>query len=872
MRPRSRRGWLSAIAVVLVLLLAGGGLTAALNRPVRIREVSQFVAATPEPGGAPVRIDTTLFLPPSLPAPAVILAHGLGATKASMVDQARALARHGYVVLTFTARGFGASGGLVHLDSLDYEVKDASRLVDFLEARPEVEHVDGAGVIGVGGASYGGALALMLGATDHRISAVAADISWNNLGRVLFPNGAQGQGGGVYKKLWAGYLFSVSQSPSASGPTVTGDVAAPGCGRFAADVCALYHQAGTSTGATDTALYRLLLRSSPATVLGQMKAPTLVTQGEQDSLFPLGEADATIAQLRQAGVQLQVRWRAGGHDADVAGDDVAGWQQAFFDQKLKHHDATAGDGGFLFSDQGSAISATNGQRINRVLRADAGYPAQPSGTSVTVAGPPQTIVAPADGSPAAVTAIPALGSVLNAASSLGVTGALSLLPRQVAAFTSAALPAALRIVGGSDVTLTVAPGPGTSVSTATLFVSLRDSSGGASLLPANLVTPVRVALTGATPVPVTVHLPWIVADVPAGHRLQVVVSTTDFGYQLPSDARTYTVALAGAGAAALTVPTVPASVTGAGSIAPWPVAALVVLLLCAAFLLWRARRSRRRRGRAFDPVLAEVPIAIEHLVKEYADGYRAVDDVSFSVERGQVLGLLGPNGAGKTTTLRVLMGLILPTEGSVRVFGHEVVPGAAVLSRLGAFVEGPGLLPHLSGAENLRLYWGASGRPEAEAEFDTVLEIAGLGDSLQRRVKAYSHGMQQRLAIAQAMLGLPEVLVLDEPTNGLDPPQIAEMREVLQRYAATGRTVVVSSHLLAEVEQTCTHVVVRATGRVVAAGSVADVVGTGSEQVDTPDPARAVAVLRREGIEARTVPGRRALEEVFLDLIGERDV
>ena len=236
---------------------------------------------------------------------------------------------------------------------------------------------------------------------------------------------------------------------------------------------------------------------------------------------------------------------------------------------------------------------------------------------------------------------------------------------------------------------------------------------------------------------------------------------------------------------------------------------------------------RRRRVLKPRPDLADVPVSIESLVKEYAGGYRAVDDVSFRVERGQVVGLLGPNGAGKTTTLRVLVGLITPTAGELHVFGEPVVPGAPVLARLGAFIEGPGFLPHLSGRENLRLYWAATGRPDDEADFDTALEIAGLGASIDRRVKSYSHGMKQRLGIAQAMLGLPELLVLDEPTNGLDPPQIAEMREVLQRYAQTGRTVVVSSHLLAEVEQTCTHVVVMHKGKLVAAGSVVDIAGAG---------------------------------------------
>jgi ABC-2 type transport system ATP-binding protein len=216
----------------------------------------------------------------------------------------------------------------------------------------------------------------------------------------------------------------------------------------------------------------------------------------------------------------------------------------------------------------------------------------------------------------------------------------------------------------------------------------------------------------------------------------------------------------------------------------------------------------------------------------------------------------------------MLVGLIVPTAGTMHLFGEPVVPGAAVLARVGAFIEGPGFLPHLSGRDNLRLYWAATGRPDADASFDTALDIAGLGASVDRRVATYSHGMKQRLGIAQAMLGMPELLVLDEPTNGLDPPQIAEMREVMQRYAETGRTVVVSSHLLAEVEQTCTHVVVMHRGRLVAAGSVLDIAGAGGTQLAVDDPGRASEVLAAAGIAARTVPARRALEDVFLDLIG----
>ena len=154
---------------------------------------------------------------------------------------------------------------------------------------------------------------------------------------------------------------------------------------------------------------------------------------------------------------------------------------------------------------------------------------------------------------------------------------------------------------------------------------------------------------------------------------------------------------------------------------------------------------------------------------------------------------------------------------------------AEILSRIGSFVEGSGFLPHLSGKANLDLYWKATGRPADDAHMAEALEIAGLGNAIDRRVRTYSQGMRQRLAIAQAMLGLPDLLLMDEPTNGLDPPQIHAMREVLRRYAQTGRTVLVSSHLLSEVEQTCSHVVVVHQGRTIASGTVAELVSSSGE-------------------------------------------
>jgi ABC-2 type transport system ATP-binding protein len=248
--------------------------------------------------------------------------------------------------------------------------------------------------------------------------------------------------------------------------------------------------------------------------------------------------------------------------------------------------------------------------------------------------------------------------------------------------------------------------------------------------------------------------------------------------------------------------------------------------------------------------MEQAMLRCEDLRKSYGDR-EAVKGVTFAIAERECYGLLGPNGAGKTTTLRALMGLLHPDAGTITIFGRQVHAGSAALSRLGAFVEGPGFLPHLSGRANLDMYWRAAGRPVADSHAAEVTAIAGLGAAIDRPVRTYSRGMCQRLAIAQAMLGLPDLLVLDEPMNGLDPPQIREMRDVLLGYAAGGRTVILSSHMLAEVEQTCSHVVVMHLGRCVAAGPVAEITGEGAGLiVGTPEGGRAVSVLSHlDGIE-----------------------
>jgi ABC-2 type transport system ATP-binding protein len=244
------------------------------------------------------------------------------------------------------------------------------------------------------------------------------------------------------------------------------------------------------------------------------------------------------------------------------------------------------------------------------------------------------------------------------------------------------------------------------------------------------------------------------------------------------------------------------------------------------------------------------PIEVRGLVKRYGD-LVAVDDVNLTVERGDVFGYLGPNGAGKTTSLRMMLGLIRPTAGTVRLFGRDPQESVLALEGVAGFVEAPSFYPYLSGRTNLDLLAALDG-DGAKGRIEEALEIVGLSDRAKDRVGGYSHGMRQRLGLAAALLRRPQLLLLDEPATGLDPGGMRDMRNLIRDLSGQGITVLLSSHLLAEVEELCNRVAIVQRGHVAYQGSLAELrqQAGASYRLRTTDDERARGVAAAQaGIE-----------------------
>lgn len=246
----------------------------------------------------------------------------------------------------------------------------------------------------------------------------------------------------------------------------------------------------------------------------------------------------------------------------------------------------------------------------------------------------------------------------------------------------------------------------------------------------------------------------------------------------------------------------------------------------------------------------QLVVRAEGLTKRYGQ-QDAVHDANFEVRRGEVFGFLGPNGSGKSTTIGMLLGLVAPTAGKIELFGEGPEGREQALARVGAIIESPAFYPYLSGRDNLRVLGQL--RPGVDdARVDEVLAIIGLSEAANKKYKNYSLGMKQRLGIGWTLLHDPEFLVLDEPTNGLDPAGMMEVRHLIQRLAAGGKTIFISSHLLNEIEQVCDRVAIILRGKIIAEGYVDELVSQKQHikiTVDNPDEA-AVMLRRMDGVDS----------------------
>ncbi len=238
------------------------------------------------------------------------------------------------------------------------------------------------------------------------------------------------------------------------------------------------------------------------------------------------------------------------------------------------------------------------------------------------------------------------------------------------------------------------------------------------------------------------------------------------------------------------------------------------------------------------------PVLETHALTKRYGSLLAVDRLSIQVPRGGVFGLLGPNGSGKTTTMSMVLGLVAPTSGTFHLLGQETARGhQEALHHVGALVEAPALYPYLSGRENLQYFQGISGGGDSE-EIDKLLEMVGLAERGGSLFSTYSQGMKQRLGIACALVSDPTLLILDEPTNGLDPAGMAEVRELIRRLGTEGRTVLLSSHLLHEVEQVCDNIAILSRGRLLAQGAIRDLLQRrGGVRLSTTDNAKAATII-----------------------------
>jgi ABC-2 type transport system ATP-binding protein len=782
-------------------------------------------------GAGGVRIRSTTWVPHGAstahPAPAVLLAHGLGEREQDVANLARTLVANGYFVRTWTSRGVDGSGGRVGVAAPDGEVADVRSLVDGLARRDDVE-LDSPGDprVAVIGVSHGGGVALLAAESDPRIDAVVPIFAYFDLRSALEPDASRplvtlaptdprDAGAGVLKLRWASELFAAG---SGSGTDRTPDP----CGNLERDVCAAW-EASAAAGQLTPAARALLRERSPAAHIDRLTAPTLIVQGQMDSLFGLEQALALAAGLRHNHAPVRIEWVRAGHDLPLDRRRRRHVEQAVLRWLAVHVRKRGGvDAGPRFTvELGSGRGHASTPEIppQFTTRALPLRPVDPADRAGFV-----RFAAPAAGLPAETTTLPGLGDVT------ALPQGFDSPEGQRASFETRAVHDGVEIIGVPHVRLQFTGSARTGIA----FVHLVDiAPDDRRLVPRGLVAAVRLRdlppLGSAHGRGVDVDLPAIAWRLAPGHRMGIDVTSTDAGYVAPREPATFAVATTGSDVLGLPEVAQPRRTPDTFDashdwhVLLWAAGLLVGVAITVGLLL--SRVVRQRDARIQEPMLRDTPLRAAGLTKRFGDGRVAVDGVDFTVRPGTVVGLVGPNGAGKTTTIRMLLGLVHPSDGFAHVFGQLVRPGVPHLARVGALVEGPGLVPHLSGREHLRQFWSAAGRP-GEAGIDEALAAVGLVADADRPVRTWSHGMRQRLGIAQALLGRPELVLLDEPANGLDPAQIAQLRALVRSIAAEqDRAVLLSSHLLGELEQVCTHVVLMVEGRVLRSGTLAEVIG-----------------------------------------------
>src|SRR5664279_2677820 len=407
----------SLIGPMLSLGLAGSPARAADDATGPLDE---RVSVGPEANGAKVQLDTTTFLPVGPgPHPAVLLTHGFGGSKDDVVAQARDLADAGYVVLTYSARGFGDSAGMVHVADPDFEIADSRALIDVLAERDDVVK-DAAGDprVALVGESYGGAIALMTAATDDRVDTVAAAITWNNLADAFFPEtvldqnvldqnpGTMGAPAevdpidtfGPLKQLWASRFFLGTSVKGAS--TQSGTGADPVCGRFAPEVCEPFLESA-NTGRPNPELLDLFAAHSPAPLLEGLTAPTYLIQGMADSLFGVEQSDAITRTLTEQGTAVAVRWMDGGHDgpsstATADAKSIETWLAAYLDTEQPATEVALPLPPFVFA------KARTGRQDTADLSRTTKYVDSATWESVEIDSAPQPVLNPPGGQPSSI--------------------------------------------------------------------------------------------------------------------------------------------------------------------------------------------------------------------------------------------------------------------------------------------------------------------------------------------------------------------------------------------------------------------------------------------------------------------------------------